>query len=404
MASIKLLETKNEQRVFRFSVSRGHGKTPYTMRWRCPSTWAMKTAEREARKAAAEFERRCKAGDVLNREQKKEKAAQEAAEAAKLKTFKTYANGIFMAKKRQKLTENGRASYEMYFDRHIFPVIGDFLLVEITPAMIDKLIDDYQQNHAHASTIKLWNILNGVFKMAAKDDSIAINPMTKLDRPTPRHDEAPKEESEKAYSAEELSRILQCIDGEPLKWRTYVHLMADTGLRRGECCGLQWSDIDFRENFLTIRHNLQYTAAAGVFDKRPKNKKVRIVDIGPDIADLLRQLREEQAQKAISKWVFSQDGSSEPMHPQSPTRYFKKLERRYDIKDFHPHRLRHTSVSVSLLAGADLASVSERAGHSNPAVTARIYAHSNQEGIRRAGQLAREALKKPETDVRQAEA
>lgn len=404
MASFKLLETKDGQRVYKFSVSRGYGKSPYTMRWRCPASLSIKVADREANKAAIEFEMRCRAGEVLNREQKQAKAAQEAAEAAKLKTFEAYATEIFLAKKRPKLTENAMASYTMYLDKHIFPALGSYLLVDISPAMVDKLIDDFQRTHAHSSTIKLWNILNGVFKLAAKDDSIKINPMSKLDRPTPRHDEAPQEETDKAYTLDELGYILSCVDNEPLKWRVYVHLMADTGLRRGECCGVQWSDINFKENLITIRHNLQYTPKDGVFDKRPKNKKVRVVDIGDDVAGLLRELRNQQAGQAISKWVFTQDGNIDPMHPQTPTRYFKKLAQRYGIKDFHPHKLRHTSVSVALQAGADLASVSERAGHSNTAVTARIYAHSNQEGMRRAGQLVREALKTTDSATARKEA
>jgi len=75
------------------------------------------------------------------------------------------------------------------------------------------------------------------------------------------------------------------------------------------------------------------------------------------------------------------------------TRYFKKLEKRYGIKDFHPHKLRHTSASISLTHGGDLVSVSQRLGHSDTAVTLRMYAHANSESIRRAGQAVRDALK-----------
>lgn len=109
--------------------------------------------------------------------------------------------------------------------------------------------------------------------------------------------------------------------------------------------------------------------------------------------ELLKQLRTEQATKCISKYVFSQESSPEPMNPQTPTRYFKKPEKRYGIKDFHPHKLRHTSASISLTHGGDLVSVSQRLGHSDTAVTLRMYAHANSESIRRAGQAVRDALK-----------
>ena len=381
MASIKQMETKDGRRFFQICVSRGYGKAPYKTRWYWPDGWSKRTAEREAAKQAAAFELACKNGEVLNRAQEREKAAREAAEAAKLKTVRQYADGVFMPTKEATFSENARSSYRMFLDKHILPVLGDVLLVEVSPAMISKLLIDFQRaGYAHATTVKLYNILNGIFEMAFLDDSIPMNPMLKVKRPAPRKDEQPKEESDKAYTVQELSYILSCAAQEPLQWQTYISLAADTGLRRGECCGLQWSDIDFKAGAVTVRRNLQYTAAAGVYATSPKNGKVRVVDVGPDTLALLKQLREKQAQ-------------SEPMHPQSPTRYFQKFGQRYGVKDFHPHKLRHSSASIAITSGADVVSVSERLGHSDTAVTLRMYAHANEESIRRAGQTVRDALK-----------
>ena len=394
MASIKQMETKDGRRFFQICVSRGYGKAPYKTRWYWPDGWSKRTAEREAAKQAAAFELACKNGEVLKRAQEREKAAREAAEAAKLKTVRQYADGVFMPTKEATFSENARSSYRMFLDKHILPVLGDVLLVEVSPAMISKLLIDFQRaGYAHATTVKLYNILNGIFEMAFLDDSIPMNPMLKVKRPAPRKDEQPKEESDKAYTVQELSYILSCAAQEPLQWQTYISLAADTGLRRGECCGLQWSDIDFKAGAVTVRRNLQYTAAAGVYATSPKNGKVRVVDVGPDTLALLKQLREKQAQSCISKWCFTQEGTAEPMHPQSPTRYFQKFGQRYGVKDFHPHKLRHSSASIAITSGADVVSVSERLGHSDTAVTLRMYAHANEESIRRAGQTVRDALK-----------
>ena len=78
MASINLMETKDGRRFFLIRVSRGLGKSHYQKRWYWPDGWARRTAEREARKVAAEFERACTAGEIQNRAETKEKAAQEA--------------------------------------------------------------------------------------------------------------------------------------------------------------------------------------------------------------------------------------------------------------------------------------------------------------------------------------
>ena len=394
MASIKLNETKDGRRFFQICVSRGYGKAPYKTRWYWPDGWSKRTAEREAAKQAAAFELACKNGEVLNRAQEREKAAQEAAEAAKLKTVQQYADGVFMPTKEASFSENTRSSYRMFLDKHILPILGSALLTEVTPAMITKLLIDFQKaGYDHATAIKLYNILNGVFEMAFLDDSIPMNPMLKVKRPAPRKGEQPREENDKALTAKELAQVLSCVEREPLKWRAYINLAADSGARRGELCGLWWSDIDWKSGTATIRRNLQYTATAGIYETSPKNGKSRIVDIGPETLSLLRQFRTEQAAICFSKYVFTQDGTAEPMHPQSPTRYFKKFGERYGIKDFHPHKLRHSSASIAITSGADIVSVSERLGHSDTAVTLRMYAHANEESIRRAGQIVRDALK-----------
>lgn len=394
MASIKEMETKDGKRFFQICVSRGYGKAPYKKRWYWPDGWARRTAEREVKKAAAEFERACAAGEVLNREQAKEKAALEAAEAAKLKTVRQYADGVYMPSKETTLAENTRSLYRMFLDKHIYPVIGDMLLVDVTPAILQKLILDFQQSgKAHSSALTLYVVLNGIFEMAFLDDSIPLSPMLKVKRPAPRKDEAPKEESSKALTVQELRSVLSYVAQEPLKWQAYINLAADTGARRGELCGLQWQDIDWTSGTVTIRRNLQYTSEKGVYETSPKNGKPRAVDIGQDTLILLHRLRDEQAASCMSKWVFTQDGSYDPIFPQSPTRYFKKFGKKYGIADFHPHKLRHTSASIAITNGADVVSVSERLGHSDTAVTLRMYAHANEESIRRAGQTVRDVLK-----------
>lgn len=217
--------------------------------------------------------------------------------------------------------------------------------------------------------------------------------MDKVERPKPRKDEV-KAEEPAAYTADEVKKIMSCLDKEPLKWQALVHVLIDTGIRRGECCALKWSCIDFTTGAITIAGNLCYTVDKGVYLDTPKNGHTRTVYAGDDTIALLRQLRSEQAKKAISAYVFTQENSPEPMHPQSPTRYLKKFSERYGVPDLHPHKLRHTFASIAITSGADVASVSEALGHSDKAVTLRMYTHANDESVNAASKIFREAIKK----------
>lgn len=397
MASCKLMSTKDGRRFWKISVSRGHGKSPYTTRFYWKDGWSERYALREMKKAAAEFERKCNAGEVMNRAQQQEQKRLEAAEAAKLKTVKQYANGVFMPTKEQTISENTRKSYRTNLDMHIIPVIGDVLMQEVTPAMLQKLLLDFQRNdHAHSSTMAVYNLLRSLFDMAFMDDSIPISPMLKVRPPTMSKDErARKQEKDKkkAFTKEELKYILSCAEKEPLKWRTYIALAADTGARRGELNGLHWEDINWADRTVYIHRNLQQKTGLGVYETSTKTGNARTVDIGENTVSLLRQLRAQQAETRISKYVFSNGHTPDPLSPQTITTYFQMFGKRYGIEGFHPHKLRHTSASIAITSGADVVSVSARLGHSDPSTTLKMYAHANDEGIRRAGELARTALR-----------
>lgn len=394
MASIKKEFDKSGAVVYKVQVSNGRGRK-IKRSWRPSNGWSAKTIERELLKFAASLENDFSSGELVTRKEAQEQKLLKESERAKLRNLQQYGDGVFMPTKELSFSENARANYNSTLNKHIYPVLGRFSMQEISSAMIAALLTDMQRNGAKQATLaKVYLILNGIFKMAYLDGSISTNPMWKVQHPKPRKDESSKDELGKAYTVQELQCIFQHLENEPLKWRCFVHLLFDTGIRRGEACGLQWSDIDFGNASITIRHNLQYTPSKGIYMASTKNGKIRTVDIGSDTIALLRAQRVEQANHAISKFVFTQENSPEPMHPQSPTRYFKKFEIRYGIKDFHPHKLRHSSASIAITNGADVVSVSHRLGHSDTAVTLRMYAHANAESIRRAGEIAREAIKR----------
>jgi integrase len=388
------MTTKDGRTFYEISVSRGRGKSRLTRRWYVPDGWSRKAIERELAAVAAEFERQSDAGEVISRAEQREREAQEAAQAAKILTLRQYGERVFMPAKTITMSENSRANYQSYLDKKIYPAIGDMKLPEITPAQISALLLSIQsEGKAHATVIKVYTILHSLFKMAYLGDMVSRNPMDKVERPKPRKDEA-KPSTPAAYTAAEVQQIVAALEKEPLKWRALVHLLIDTGIRRGECCALQWKNIDFKTGTVTIAGNLCYTKQKGVYMDTPKNGHTRTVYAGEYTIALLRRLREEQASKAISTYVFTQENSSEPMHPQSPTRYLKKLSGRYGIPDLHPHKLRHTFASVAITSGADVASVSEALGHSDKAVTLRMYTHADQESISKAAEIFREAIKK----------
>ena len=392
MASVKEKLDKNGNVVYQVQASNGRGRRVWRT-FRPEPTWSRRTVQRELQRFAAELESQLEDGAVLTHEEIAQKAAAEAVEAAKVKTLRQYAEAVYLPEKATAVAEKTRISYEQLLQQHIFPVLGDVPMQEITAAMLKALLTGLPEHFAFASRVKVYAVLHGMFKAAVMDDTLDVNPMDKVPRPKQSKDAALPAEH-KAFTAEETRHILRCLEGEPLKWRAFILLLIDTGCRRGEACGLQWQAVDLEAGTITIERNLQYTTARGVYETLPKNGRTRVVDISPDVAGLLRELR--KTQPVTVRWVFTQEDSPEPMHPDTPTRYFQRFGKRYGIEHFHPHKLRHTSASLAITNGADVVSVAARLGHSDSSTTLRMYAHANEESIRRVGQTVRDALKEPQ--------
>lgn len=393
MAATNLETTKDGKRYYRIRVH-GRGGKWHSRRWYVPDGWSARAIERELATVVADFERQVNAREVLNRAEQKAADNAKRQEEEKILTLRQYAEKVFMPTKSITMSENSRCSYQRHFDRDIFPVLGDCKLPTITSRQITALLSAYQKDgKAVASCVKLYTVLQGLFKMALLDDTIAVNPMAKVQRPKPRKDEEISTEPE-CFTVEEVRHIISCLSNEPLKWQCYVRFLIDTGCRRGECGGLQWRDIDFKTGLVTIRREASYTPQKGAYIDTTKNHKVRSFKVSGDVLELLKLLRREQMSAAISEWVFTQDGSADMMHPQSPTRFFQKFGKRNGIEHFHPHKLRHSFASIALTSGADVVSVSEKLGHSDTAVTLRVYAHATEESIDKASEIFRAAIGK----------
>lgn len=128
------------------------------------------------------------------------------------------------------------------------------VLQEISPIKIQRFLvylrQDYKTKRGKplaAKTIRhYYNVLGMIFSYAEKQGLIAANPMLKVD--APKKDKKPID----ALSTEQAKQFFAALNDCPLDFRCMLLLLVTSGIRRGECLGLQWRDINERDCTITI--------------------------------------------------------------------------------------------------------------------------------------------------------
>lgn len=244
-----------------------------------------------------------------------------------------------------------------------------------------------RQQDAKAWTIKgELTVLSRTFQYAARSlGSGAANPVPLLDpSERPRSDEAEK----RVLNQEELRRLLREIDAE---YQALFKFAAATGSRLGEVLGLRWNKIDFQRGTATIDHQVDRD---GRYVELKTKRSRRTIELPPTLIALLREHKIRSGYSKDHDYVFaSRDGSALDNRNVSGRVLRRALARaelgeikRHDgeVVKHAPtfHSLRHSHASLWIAEGGDIVSLSSRLGHSDPAITARVYAHQIEEAER----------------------
>ena len=188
------------------------------------------------------------------------------------------------------------------------------------------------------------------------------------------------------YSQEEMEVLLTKLMGEPLKYKVFFYLIAYSGFRRSEMLGLEWKDIDFEHNIISVRRTSNYTAERGTYTDTTKTKRSqRTLKISPFIMEMLKQFKEEQDNEALrlgSKWVETDrlftKWNGEEMNNQTPYGWLKEFCEKNNLPFYGIHSFRHFAASALISAGLDVTTVSGALGHSNSGTTLNVYSHMFQ--------------------------
>jgi integrase len=268
--------------------------------------------------------------------------------------------------------------YDFSVVRHIVPRIGSVRLQHVTGSTLNQLYGQLAGELLAAGTIrKTHTVLQRALRDAVRWRRVTHNAAKSADPPRAafgsRH--------MRTWSPDELRAFLEHVSEDRLYplW----HLLASTGLRRGEAVGLRWIDVDLEAGHLAVRQThvaVGYTVEVG----EPKSATSRRgVALDPDTVEVLREWCERQEAER-EEWgaawtrtglVFSrEDGKA--LHPDRVTKLFDAHVTASGLPRIRLHDLRHTHATLALRAGVHPKVVSERLGHASVSFTLTVYSHA----------------------------
>jgi integrase len=285
--------------------------------------------------------------------------------------------------------------------------IASLLLQKVRPVDLERY---YAEAKVSASTLTLHHtILHQALRKAAKDRLITSNIAADLDNKPRRSKHKVSEDAQKhAWSAVEARTFLAVAKVAGAQPAALYGLALDSGARKGELCGLRWSDVDLETGKITVVQQLLTPGRAPTFGPT-KTGRPRKVSLSPETVALLKTHKSHQAEIKLANrttyrdfgLVFAKEWSDvrkrgdtlgQPLQANNlGQRQYASLIKAAKVRPIKFHGLRHTCATLLLQAGQPVHVVSERLGHSKVSMTMEVYAHvlpdMQQEAAARIGSL-----------------
>ena len=295
-------------------------------------------------------------------------------------------------------------NYRAQVEKTIRPALGKVTLTRLTAKHLDDLYGSMRDDGRSAKTIRNHHaIVSAALHQAERWGWVRRNvaELAKPPRTTQRRIKAP--------TVNVVRAIIAAAEERDPRLAPLLMLGALTGMRRGELCGLRWSDIDFDGAQLTVSRSV-IMVPKGLAEKSTKTDRDRDVALdGVAVALLTRHraqvdkwARQADVEVIDTAYVFSPyiDGR-QPFRPDNVTNFFIRVRNGLGLKTVRLHDLRHFTATQLIGQGVDVRTVAGRLGHSDPSVTLRVYSDVIEERDRAAASIMGEVLgASPTTDIR----
>ena len=267
------------------------------------------------------------------------------------------------------------------------------IFVEILDKKIVNISSSYFQRYFMTSKNSIpykklqKSLVNLFFKFSVKMGVIDFNPIENVELPKHRKTiEYIEKKRAKFFSKDEMKVFKKSFGTSPdeVRMNYLIEFMYLTGLRIGEALALMWENIDFEENSILIKYNID-NHSVSIKDFKLTSPKTldsfRRVSINNRCLEILCSLKKMNSDLDVKndKFIFLNERGN-LIYPQLLNKYLKKVGKKANIEnknyhDFSSHMLRHSHISLLTELGVPVKTIMERVGHKDEKTTLQIYTH-----------------------------
>jgi integrase len=172
----------------------------------------------------------------------------------------------------------------------------------------------------------------------------------------------------------------------------HLWYLALSGLRRGEVAGLKWHDVDLDAGTLTVARNRVQVGSQTVVENKPKTPSSRrTLPLDEGLVAVLKRASARYAQEKLALGAAHADSGyvavnevREPYTPGALTNMWHRLTKAAGVRPIRLFDARHSCGTALHLRGVPMAVIAKWLGHADASITAKIYAHSQDDALREA--------------------
>ena len=169
-------------------------------------------------------------------------------------------------------------------------------------------------------------------------------------------------------------QIATIVENMPDKYRALILLAAWCGLRWGEVSELRRKDLDLASMSVRVERAVVWRKGQPTVGTPKSRAGVRTIALPPNLRPALRRHLAEHAMPGPDGLLFPNAARTGHLHVNTLSKTYHRARRVAGRPDLRVHDLRHSAATMAAQAGATLAELMARMGHST-AKAALVYQH-----------------------------